>query len=159
MASCPKGQSVLQCTEIQDRFGHLSHPSPSTAQGWFLRTGDLLHGAAGSTILPGSEEIMTDDEDDQEKQRIDHYETLIHTTDSDSDDTEYVPVSYINLIKLYLEDSNIQKAYQYITEFNKNYPNHFESENLYASLIEIAFEVGNISFAVDELQKFQIELH
>lgn len=90
---------------------------------------------------------------------IEAYEQVIRMADQDTTRTEYAPASYVNMIKLYLRNANIQKAHQYLTEFARTYParslqDNSEIDDLYVALIEKAFETGNISFATTQLQKF-----
>ena len=60
----------------------------------------------------------------KKQQGIEEYEILIQSAGKDTNLDECIPVSYINLSKLYLESSNLQKAHKYIAEFHKNYPDH-----------------------------------
>jgi len=100
-------------------------------------------------------------EEGKTAQAITEYESIILPSDLPADvDTGFVeclPVSYINLSKLYLQTQNLQKARQSISDFHKRYPAKREGEELYFLLIQKAFDLGEISVAVDEMQKFTAE--
>lgn len=93
-------------------------------------------------------------------QAITEYESIIlpaSQTGADTGFVECLPASYINLSKLYLQTQNLQKARQTISDFHKRYPAKREGEELYFLLIQKAFDLGDISVAADEMQKFTAE--
>lgn len=96
-------------------------------------------------------------EEGKTPQAIAEYESILLPSDQDTGFAECLPAAYVNLIKIYLQSLNLQKARQSIADFHKKYPTKNEGEELHFLLIRKAFDIGEISLAVDEMQKFNAE--
>lgn len=96
-------------------------------------------------------------EEGKDNRAIEQYETILYEAAKDTIKPECIPISHINLVKLYLKSSNLPKARQYILAFHREYPNNHEAEKLHLALIKKAFDAGNLAIAVDELDRFTSE--
>lgn len=97
----------------------------------------------------------------QEEESVDRaiveYESIARIGLRDTSFQNYQPAVLANLSNLYIIRNDLQKARQYIYDYQNNFPQNENAENLQFKLIEKAFQNKNFALATEETDKFNIK--
>jgi tetratricopeptide (TPR) repeat protein len=85
------------------------------------------------------------------------YEAIARIGLRDTSFQKYQPAVLTNLSSLYIARYDLQKARQYIYDFQNNFPQNQNAEKLLFDLIEKAFQTKNFALALEETDKFNIK--